>query len=138
MGHKHFCDMTDHWWECAGAAKRLADKEPSVCTCHSCRAPLEQGDHGQCLNLVELVACPEHREEQLRRRQEAEKEFAQRASKFGLDAKWAKLKTLPIGAERAALVDEILEWLFGDAERREPELGIRCGAQQERTAQTGN
>jgi len=138
MSHRHLCDVTGHMWECDGAAQRLGDKEPSVCTCHSCRSPPEQRDHSKCKNLVEIVACPEHRDEQLRRRQEAEMEFAQRAAKFGLDAKWVKLKVMPIGAEKDALADEIFEWLFGDSERREPALGVRCGAQREKTAQAGN
>ena len=88
MSHRHFCDVAGHLWECDGAA-RLGDTEPSVCMCHGCRLPLEQGDHSRCKNLVELVACPEHREEELRRREEAEKEFERRAAEFGFDEKWA-------------------------------------------------
>jgi hypothetical protein len=93
-------------------ALRLGDKEPSVCTCHSCRLPLEQGDHSGCKNLVELLACPEHRDEQLRRREEAETEFERRATDFGFDGKWARLKALPVGPERDALAEEIVKWLF--------------------------
>jgi len=93
-------------------ALRLADKEPTVCTCHSCRAPLEQGNHSRCKNLVEIVACPEHREEQLRRRQEAEREFQRRADEFSFDEKWARMKALPVGPEKDALAEEIVKWLF--------------------------
>jgi predicted sulfurtransferase len=85
MSHRHFCDVTGHWWECGGAALRLGDKEPSVCICHACRAPLEQGDHARCKNRVELVACPEHRDEQRRMREITEKEHERRAAEFGLD-----------------------------------------------------
>jgi hypothetical protein len=75
---------------------------------------LEQGDHSRCRNLVELIACSEHRDEQLRRREEAGKEFERRAADFGLDEKWARLKALPEGSEKDALAEEIVEWLFGD------------------------
>ena len=112
MSHRHFCDVTDHLWECAGAAMRLGDKDPSICTCHSCRAPLEQGDHSRCKNFLELVACPEHRDDQLHRRQEAEKEFERRAAEFGFDRKWALMKSLPLGPQRDALAEEIVKWLF--------------------------
>ena len=91
---------------------RLVDKEPSVCVCHSCRALLEQGDHSRCKNLVELVACPEHRDEQLHRREEAGKQFERRATDFGFTEKWERLKALPVGSDKDALADEIVEWLF--------------------------
>ena len=112
MRHRHLCDVTGHLWDCNGAAQRLGDKEPSICTCHSCRAPLEQGDHSRCKNLVELIACPEHRDEQIRRREEAEKEFVRRAAEFGFDEKWARIKALRVGPEKDALAEEIVEWLF--------------------------
>ena len=112
MSHRHFCDVTGHWWECNGAAMRLGDKEPSVCTCHSCRAPLDKGDHSRCKNLVELVACPEHQDEQLRRREEAANDFERRAAEFGFEDKWARMKALPDGPEKHALAEEIVEWLF--------------------------
>ena len=89
------------------------DTEPSICTCHSCRLPLEQGDHSHCKNLVEIVACPEHRNEQLHRRQDAEREFERRAAAFGFDEKWARMKALPVGTEKLVLAEEIVEWLFG-------------------------
>jgi len=119
MSHRHFCDVADHWWDCNGAAQRLEDKEPSICTCHACHAPLEQGDHSRCRNLVELVACPRHRDEQVRRREEAAKDFERRAAEFGFDRKWALMKSLPGGPERDALAEEILAWLFGDADTRQ-------------------
>ena len=112
MSHRHLCDVTGHWWECDGTAVRLGHKEPTVCTCHSCHAPLEQGDHSRCKSLVELVACPEHRDEQIRRTEKAGKEFERRAAKFGLDEKWARVKALPVGPEKDALAEEIIEWLF--------------------------
>jgi uncharacterized protein YbaR (Trm112 family) len=73
---------------------------------------LEQGDHSRCKNLVELVACPEHRDEQLRMREEAGKEFERRAAEFGFDDKWARMKALSVGPEKDALAEEIVEWLF--------------------------
>ena len=112
MSHRHLCDVTDHLWDCDGTAVRLGQKEPTVCTCHSCRLPLEQGDHSHCKNLVELVACAEHRDEQLLRLEEAEKEFERRATEFGLTEKWERLKALPLGPEKDALADEIVKWLF--------------------------
>ena len=83
-----------------------------MCICHACRAPLEQGDHSRCRNLVEIVACPEHRGEQLRRRQEAEKVFERRAAEFGFDEKWARMKSLPDGPAKHTLAEEIVKWLF--------------------------
>ena len=112
MSHRHLCDVTGHLWDCNGAALRLGDKVPTVCTCHGCHTPLEQGDHSRCKNLVELVACPEHRDEQIRRTEKAEKEFERRAAKFGLDEKWARVKALPVGPEKDALAEEIVKWLF--------------------------
>jgi hypothetical protein len=73
---------------------------------------LEQGDHSRCKNLVELIACSGHRDEQIRRRKEAGKEFERRAAEFGFDEKWARMKALPEGPERHALAEEIVEWLF--------------------------
>jgi hypothetical protein len=73
---------------------------------------LEQGDHSGCKNLVELVACPDHRDEQPRRREKAGKEFERRAAEFGFEDKWARMKALPDGPERHALAEEIVEWLF--------------------------
>ena len=112
MSHQHFCDVASHRWDCNGAALRLGDKEPSVCVCHACRAPLEEGDHSRCKNIMEIVACPEHRNEQLRMREEAEKERERRAAEFGLDEKWAQMKALPDGPEKHALAEEIVAWLF--------------------------
>ena len=98
----------------------LGDKEPSICTCHGCRAPQEQGDHSRCKSLVELIACPEHRDEQLRRREEAGKEFERRSAEFGLDGKWARMKALPEGPEKDALAGEIVEWMFEDGDKQRP------------------
>jgi metal-sulfur cluster biosynthetic enzyme len=73
---------------------------------------LEQGDHSRCKNLMELVACPEHRDEQRSRKEEAEKEFERRSVEFGFDEKWARMKATPDGREKHALATEIVEWLF--------------------------
>jgi hypothetical protein len=123
MTHRHLCDVTGHWWECDGSAVRLGDKKPSLCLCHACRAPLEQGGHSLCKNLVETVACPEHRDEQQRRRQEAKREFERRASEFSLVEKWARMKALPVWPEKDALAEEIVEWLFGDGGNRGQQAG---------------
>ena len=66
MSHRHFCDFAGHFWECEGTALRplAGDTEPSVCMCETCHVPMEQGDHSGC--MVELLACPEHRDEQER------------------------------------------------------------------------
>jgi hypothetical protein len=40
------------------------DTEPSICMCDSCQVPMEEGDHSGC--MIELLACPEHMDEQLR------------------------------------------------------------------------
>lgn len=67
MSHRHFCDYFGHEWECNGAALRplAGDTEPSVCMCPWHQVPMEDGDHSDC--PAELLACPEHREEQLRK-----------------------------------------------------------------------
>lgn len=78
MSHKHFCDVTGHQWECEGAALRplAGDTEPSVCMCDICQVPMEFGDHSGC--MIELLACPEHRDAQLRAMQENRDDNAQR------------------------------------------------------------
>jgi len=55
-----------HWFECNGKVLRRGDMEPSVCICDTCGLPLEEGDHGRCQKFVELVSCPEHRDEERR------------------------------------------------------------------------
>jgi len=74
-----------------------------------CGVPLESGGHSQCKHLVEVVACPEHREEERRRVEE----FERRAAEFGLDERWARMKSLPDGPEKHALAEEIVVWLCG-------------------------
>ena len=66
MSHQHFCDVAGHEWDCEGTAVRelAGDTEPSVCMCIRHRIPMEEGDHSEC--SIELLACSEHREEQLR------------------------------------------------------------------------
>lgn len=67
MSHQHFCDFAGHHWQCESTALRplAGQSEPTSCICLNCRIPMEEGDHSQC--SVELLACPEHRNEQLRR-----------------------------------------------------------------------
>jgi hypothetical protein len=67
MSHIHFCDYAGHEWKCNGIALRplAGDSKPSVCTCLIHQVPLADGDHTTC--PVELLACPEHRKEQLRK-----------------------------------------------------------------------
>jgi hypothetical protein len=66
MSHFHYCDYAGHEWECTGAALRplAGDTEPSICMCQMHQVPLAYGDHREC--PVELLACPEHCDEQLR------------------------------------------------------------------------
>ena len=66
MSHQHFCDFAGHYWECGGNAVRLfaKDSEPTPCMCLNHQVSMEDGDHSMC--SIELLACPEHREEQLR------------------------------------------------------------------------
>jgi hypothetical protein len=65
--HKHWCDVRGHEWECQGTAVRplRGDTEPTPCYCFNHQGVLmEDGDHSQC--SIELLACPEHRDQQLR------------------------------------------------------------------------
>ena len=71
MSHRHFCDFAGHYWDCEGTATRLFAPEPSVCMCLGHGVPMEEGDHREC--SVELLSCPEHREEQRRNMEEASK-----------------------------------------------------------------
>ena len=118
MSHRHFCDVAGHWWECNGTALRAGDTQPSVCTCLPCGLPLEGFDHSQCDDPVELLACPEHRHEELRQREEARKKSEQRAAEFGFDEKWARMKALPDGPEKHALFMEIVAWSFRDRDKQ--------------------
>jgi hypothetical protein len=67
VSHRHFCDFAGHEWECAGYAPRplAGDTEPSECICLRRQVPMESGDHNEC--PIELLACPEHRDEQLQK-----------------------------------------------------------------------
>ena len=71
--HKHFCDVEGHEWECEGSALRplAGDTEPSLCMCIRHRTSMEIGDHSEC--SIELLACPEHLDEQRRRMEESSK-----------------------------------------------------------------
>lgn len=81
MSHQHFCQVAGHYWECQGKALRAGDTEPSTCTCLPCGLPVEGFDHSHCTDPVELLACPEHREEARRRTEAARKGNGRRAAK---------------------------------------------------------
>ncbi len=66
MSHQHFCHVAGHYWQCEGKALRPGNTEPSVCVCLPCGRPLEGYDHSGCNAPVELLACPEHIEEERR------------------------------------------------------------------------
>lgn len=70
MSHRHFCDFAGHYWECDGAAIRLfaGDSEPTACMCLKHGVAMEDSDHSEC--PVELLACPEHRDEQFKKMSE--------------------------------------------------------------------
>ncbi len=67
MSHRHFCDYAGHYWECEGGTLGLLAGEfsPTVCMCLKHSVSTDDGDHSEC--PIELLACPEHRCEQLRR-----------------------------------------------------------------------
>lgn len=78
MSHRHFCDVAGHYWECEGRALRAGDSEPSICICLPCGLPLEGFDHSGCADPVELLACPDHMEEERQRMDEARKQYDRR------------------------------------------------------------
>ena len=114
MSHRHFCSVAGHWFDCHGKALRRGDTEPSVCKCDTCGLPLEVGEHSHCKNRVELIACPEHRDEERCRMEERKREYELRAAEFGFDEKWTRMKALPDGPEKHSLAGEIVKWMFGD------------------------
>ena len=64
--HRHWCDVSGHEWECHGTAFRplRGDIEPTPCYCLQHQSQMEDGrDHSLC--SIELLACPEHRDQQL-------------------------------------------------------------------------
>lgn len=79
-----------------------------MCLTHG--APMDEGDHSEC--MVELLACPEHREAQVNRMADSRQKFDQEASEFGFKEKAAKFDALADGRERNALLDELLKWMF--------------------------
>jgi hypothetical protein len=83
MSHRHFCDVAGHRWECNGKAMRSGDAEPSICMCIPCGLPLEGFDHSGCHGPVELLACPEHMEEERRSIEEARKRCGGGAAESG-------------------------------------------------------
>jgi hypothetical protein len=70
MSHRHFCDFAGHPWECEGSALRhfAKDSEPTECICIKHEVSMEEGDHSRC--PVELLVCPEHRDEQFKQMSE--------------------------------------------------------------------
>jgi hypothetical protein len=65
VSHQHACDVAGHYWQCEGVAVRpvAGRMEPMICICLDCQVPMEDGDHSEC--SVELLACPQHQDEQL-------------------------------------------------------------------------
>jgi hypothetical protein len=94
MSHEHFCHVAGHYWQCEGKALRGGGTDPTVCICSPCGRPLEGFDHSGCPDPVELVACPEHIEEERR----SIEEFRQRHG--GSAAKPEEADAIPAGAEQ--------------------------------------
>ena len=122
MSHQHFCDVGEHCWECDGRALRSDDTEPSICICLPCGVPLEGFDHSNCGNPVELVACPQHHEEALRRLEMAREIFRRRAAEVGLSEKCKRMESLPEGTEKDALTEEIKEWILQTCNEQQHEV----------------
>jgi len=66
VSYQHIPDVMSGQFECEGNALHRGNKKPSVCVCDACGLPLEEGDHRQCKNPVELVSCEEHSGEERR------------------------------------------------------------------------
>jgi hypothetical protein len=82
-------------------ALRGGDTEPFVCVCLPCGRPVEGYDHSRCNGPVELLACPEHREEERRSIDEARKRCGGSAAEpKGADAAPAKAEEGEGPAER--------------------------------------
>jgi hypothetical protein len=59
MGHKFFCEICGHEWECeCVAVHEFVPERFQVCICKACQLPMDEGDHSNC--AVELLTCPEH------------------------------------------------------------------------------
>lgn len=122
MSHLHFCHVAGHYWECEGMTLRPDETEPSVCMCLPCGLPIEGFDHSKCPDIIELLACPEHHEEALRRLAVAKEEFRRRAVEFGLDKKCERMQSLPEGPEKDTLAREIKAWILQGSDERQPEV----------------
>jgi hypothetical protein len=122
MGHQHFCQIAGHYWECGGETLRSDDTQPSICICLPCGLPLEGFDHSSCDGPVELVACPEHRAEALRRLEVAKEKFRRRAAEFRLREKCKRIGSLPEGPEKSALTQEIKAWILQNFDEQQPEV----------------
>jgi len=129
MSHRHFCDYAGHYWVCEGTTLRpiAGETEPSPCMCldHDVPTSMEDGDHSQC--TVELIACPEHRDEQLREISKIEEEIDRRNAEFGLQQKWDKMQAMPDCPKKDALIDEILTFMFGTPKPDKGETHCDCG-----------
>jgi hypothetical protein len=110
MSHRHYCDVTGHFWECYGLRPFAGESEPSICMCRQHRVPMAVGDHSGC--RIESLACPEHLADQLRAMQEAKQAFERRKREFGLDEKFVRMQSMPSGPEQDAAAQEILDWSF--------------------------
>jgi hypothetical protein len=101
MSHQHYCHVAGHYWQCEGKALRGGGTEPTVCVCAPCGRPLEGYDHSRCKDIIELVACPEHIEEERRSIEEFRQRHGASASgPEGADAAPAEAKEVEPPAER--------------------------------------
>lgn len=59
MGHKYFCEICGHEWECeCVAVHEFVPEKFQVCICKACQLPMDEGDHRDC--PVQALTCPEH------------------------------------------------------------------------------
>jgi hypothetical protein len=78
---------------------------------------LEVYDHSGCNAPIELVACPEHIEEERQHVEEARKEIDRARAEFRLGEKMARLNSLAEGPEKDALSKDVVDWLFRRLQR---------------------
>ena len=114
MSHRHFCDYEGHFWECEGAAVRQfaenSDRTPCICIMHS--VSMDDGDHSECPG--ELLACPEHREQQLRQMSEFSTREEGTANARILVSLQNKIHAAAsTEAEKRQAMEELLRFMFG-------------------------